>query len=408
MIKATGRRRPTSPSPKKRAWSVMPRRTRSPGTPPTPSSCFADAKRLIGRRYSAPLVQSDINLWPFKVVEGSNDKPIIVVTYKGQEKHFAALEISSMVLIKTREIAEAYLGRTVKNAVVTVPAYFNDGQRKATKDAGSIAGLNVMKIINEPTAAAIAYGLDKVGSPSIEKNVFIFDLGGGTADVSLLTITGTTFDVKAVVGDTHLGGEHFDNRMQCGTLHFSTHCVEIFKRHHKKDISGNSRALRRLRTACERAKRILSSAIETTIEVDSLYNGTDFSTTITRAKFSELNVDLFRNSIELVDKCLTDAKMDKTSVDDVVVTGGSSRIPKVQQLLRDFFDGKELNNGVNPDEAVAYGAAVQAANLAGTGNEKVQQIVLWDVTPLSLGVEVHGSEMSVVIPRNTTSPTKIL
>ncbi|KAG6620556.1 hypothetical protein I3842_Q061400 [Carya illinoinensis] len=364
-----------------------------------PTNSVFDAKRLIGRRFNDPLVQNDINLWPFKVIEGSKDKPMIVVTYKGEDKQFAAEEISSMVLKKMREIAEAYLGKTVKNAVVTVPAYFSDAQRKATMDAGDIAGLNVMRILNEPTAAAIAYGLDKVGRTG-KRNALIFDLGGGTADVSLLTIEESSFEVKAVAGDTHLGGEDFDNRMV-------NHFVEIFKRWHKKDISGNARALRRLRTACERAKRVLSSAIETTIEVDSLYEGIDFSSNITRAKFAELNMDLFRNSIELVENCLTDAKMDKESVNDVVLIGGSTRIPKVQQLLQDFFDGKDLNRSINPDEAVAYGAAVQAANLTGMGNEKVQNVVLLDVTPLSLGVRIRGCEMSVVIPRNTAIPTKM-
>jgi heat shock protein 1/8 len=355
---------------------------------------------LIGRRFSDPLVQSDINLWPFKVIEGpSDDKPMIVVNYMGEEKHFAAEEISSMVLKKMREMAEAYLGTTVKNAVVTVPAYFNDSQRKATKDAGGIAGLNVLRIINEPTAAAIAYGLDKKSGSFGKRNVLIFDLGGGTADVSLLTIEMGVFEVKAVAGDTHLGGEDFDNRMV-------KHFVEIFKKKHKVDISGNPRALRRMRTACEKAKRILSSAIETTIEVDSLYNGIDFFSTITRAKFAELNMDLFKKCIDIVEKCLTDAKMDKSCVHDVVVTGGSCRIPKVQQLLQDCFDGKELCKSINPDESVAYGAAVQAALLTGIGNEKLGDIILLDVTPLSLGISIRGSDMSVVIPRNTTIPTK--
>jgi heat shock protein 1/8 len=296
-----------------------------------------------------------------------------------------------------REIAEAYLNRLVKNAVVTVPAYFNNSQCKAIKDAGGIAGLNVMQIINESTAAALAYGFDKV---TVDKrNVLIFDLSGGTADVSLLIIANSTFKVKAVVGDTHLGGEDFDNRMV-------KHFIEIFKRHHKKDISGNAKALRRLRTASERAKKILSSASETTIEVDYLYDGIDFSTCITRARFAELNIDLFKKSIELVKKCLADAKMDKRGVHDVVLTGGS-RIPKVQELLQDFFDGKQLNKSINPDEAVAYGAAVQAAKMAGMGNEKVQDIVLLDVTPLSLGVDAERGLMTVVIPRNTTLPTKM-
>ncbi|MBA0565064.1 hypothetical protein Golob_009959 [Gossypium lobatum] len=313
---------------------------------------------------------------------------MIVVTYKGEEKQFAAEEISSMVLMKMKEIAEAYLGSTIKNAVVTVPAYFNDSQRQATKDAGVIAGLNVMRIINEPTAAAIAYGLDKKAGSSGEKNVLIFDLGGGTFDVSLLTIEEGIFEVKATAGDTHLGGEDFDNRMV-------NHFVQEFKRKNKKDISGNPRALRRLRTACERAKRTLSSTAQTTIEIDSLYEGIDFYTTITRARFEELNMDLFRKCMEPVEKCLRDAKMDKSSVHDVVLVGGSTRIPKVQQLLQDFFNGKELCKSINPDEAVAYGAAVQAAILSGEGNEKVQDLLLLDVTPLSLGLETAGGVMTV-------------
>ncbi|KAM4104496.1 hypothetical protein ACJW30_06G162100 [Castanea mollissima] len=363
-----------------------------------PTNSVFDAKRLIGRRFSDPLIQEDIKLWPFKVLCGLGDKPMIVVNYKGEEKHFSAEEISSMVLRMMREIAEAYLGTTVKNAVVTVPAYFNDSQRKATNDAGGIAGLNVLRIINEPTAAAIAYGLDKIADSIGKSNVLIFDLGGGTADVSLLTIEKGVFEVKAVAGDTHLGGEDFDNRMV-------KHFVEIFKRQHKVDMSGNSRALRRLRTACEKAKRILSSAIDTTIEVDSLYNGIDFFSTITRAKFAELNMDLFRRCITIVEKCLTDAKMDKSCIHVVVLSGGSSRIPKVQQLLQDFFDGKELCKSINPDEAVAYGAAVQAAILTGMKNEKLQDIVLMDVTPLSLGIKANQTEMDIVIPRNTATPT---
>ncbi|KAL7229676.1 hypothetical protein ACSBR2_008226 [Camellia fascicularis] len=341
---------------------------------------FSDAKRLIGRRYSDASVQSDIKLWPFKVIAGPGDKPMIVVSYKGEEKQFAAEEISSMVLIKMKEIAEAYLGTTIKNAVVTVPAYFNDSQRQATKDAG----LNVMRIINEPTAAAIAYELDKKAESSGEKNVLIFDLGGGTFDVSLLTIEEGIFEVKAAAGDTHLGGEDFDNRMV-------NHFVQEFKRKHKKDISGNPRSLRRLRTACERAKRTLSSTAQTTIEIDSLYDGVDFYTTITRSRFEELNMDSFRKCMEPVEKCLRDAKMDKNSVHDVVLVGGSTRIPKVQQLLQDFFNGKELCKSINPDEAVAYGAA---------------DLLLLGVTPLSLGLETAGGVITVLIPRNTTIPTK--
>jgi heat shock protein 1/8 len=359
---------------------------------------FADAKRLIGRRFSDSIVQKDIKLWPFKVIEGPEDKPMIVVTYKNEEKHFSAEEISSMVLNKMRKIAEAYLGTSVKNDVITVPANFSDSQHKATKDAGCIAGLNVLRIINEPTVAAIAYGLDKMGVG--KKNVLIFDLGGGTADLSLLTIEDGTFKVKVVAGDTHLGGEDFDNRLL-------EHCVKIFKRQHKKDISRNAKALRRLRTACERAKRILSSTNETTIEVDALDNGTDFCLDITRARFAELNMDLFKKSIELVENCLTDAKMDKGGVHDIVLCGGSSRIPTVQQLLQDFFNGKQLNKSINPDEAVAYGAAIQASILVSVGNERIENIVVLDVAPLSLGVEVGESEMSIVIPRNTAIPTKM-
>ncbi|KAJ3704762.1 hypothetical protein LUZ61_008467 [Rhynchospora tenuis] len=364
-----------------------------------PENTVFDAKRLIGRRYSDQSVQADMKHWPFKVVPGPGDKPLIVVRYKGEEKRFSAEEISAMVLGKMCEVAEAFLGHSIKDAVVTCPAYFNDSQRQATKDAGSIAGLNVIRMINEPTAAAIAYGLDKKSGRRGERTVLIFDLGGGTFDVSLLTIEEGIFEVKATAGDTHLGGEDFDNRL----VNF---CVQEFKRKHKKDVSSHARALRRLRNACERAKRALSSTSQTTIEVDSLYEGVDFYTTITRARFEELCMDLFLKCMEPVEKVLRDAKTDKSKVDDIVLVGGSTRIPKVQQLLQDFFNGKDLCKSINPDEAVAYGAAVQAAILSGEASEKVQDILLLDVTPLSLGLETAGGVMTVLIPRNTTIPTK--
>ncbi|MGH0153899.1 UNVERIFIED_CONTAM: hypothetical protein FKN15_044890 [Acipenser sinensis] len=334
--------------------------------------------------------------WPFMVVSEAG-KPKVQVEYKGENKTFNPEEISSMVLIKMKEIAEAYLGQKVSNAVITVPAYFNDSQRQATKDAGVIAGLNVLRIINEPTAAAIAYGLDK-GSRG-ERNVLIFDLGGGTFDVSILTIEDGIFEVKATAGDTHLGGEDFDNRMV-------NHFIEEFKRKYKKDLSQNKRAVRRLRTACERAKRTLSSSTQASIEIDSLYEGIDFYTSITRARFEEMNSDLFRGTLEPVEKALRDAKMDKSKIQDIVLVGGSTRIPKIQKLLQDFFHGRELNKSINPDEAVAYGAAVQAAILMGDTSENVQDLLLLDVAPLSLGIETAGGVMTALIKRNTTIPTK--
>jgi len=354
-----------------------------------------DAKRLIGRRFNDPSIQQDMVNWPFKVKD-VDGKPMIHVTYKGEEKDFAPEEISSMVLLKMKETSEAFLGKTVKNAVVTVPAYFNDAQRQATKDAGLIAGLNVLRIINEPTAAAIAYGLDNNAATS--RNVLIFDLGGGTFDVSLLTIDKGVFTVKATAGDTHLGGEDFDNRM---VDHFKAE----FKRKHKKDLSESTRAIRRLRTACERAKRTLSSTTQTTLEIDSLMDGIDFSSNITRAKFEELCGDLFQSTLAPVEKCLKDSKYSKERVDDIVLVGGSTRVPKIQALLTELFGGKALNKSINPDEAVAYGAAVQAAVISGTQSTKTENLLLLDVVPLSLGVEMQGGVMAVVVPRNSPIPT---
>ncbi|KAG7255620.1 hypothetical protein CRUP_030459 [Coryphaenoides rupestris] len=361
-----------------------------------PNNTVFDAKRLIGRRFDDAAVQADMKHWPFAVTSDAG-KPKIQVEHKGEAKSFNPEEISSMVLVKMKETAEAFLGHKVSNAVITVPAYFNDSQRQATKDAGVIAGLNVLRIISEPTAAAIAYGLDK--GRSGERNVLIFDLGGGTFDVSILTIEDGMFEVKATAGDTHLGGEDFDNRLV-------DHFAEEFRRKFKKDIGQNKRALRRLHTACERAKRTLSSSSQASIEIDSLYEGTDFYTSITRARFEELCSDLFRGTLEPVEKALRDAKMDKSQIQDIVLVGGSTRIPKIQKLLQDLFHGRELNKSINPDEAVAYGAAVQAAILSGDTSANVQDLLLLDVAPLSLGIETAGGVMTPLIKRNTTIPTK--
>jgi L1 cell adhesion molecule like protein len=343
-----------------------------------PENTVFDAKRLIGRKFADPIVQADCKLWPFKVIAGAGDKPIIVVNFMGEEKKFHPEEVSSMILTKMKETAEAYLGTKVNDAVVTVPAYFNDSQRQATKDAGQICGLNVLRIINEPTAAAIAYGLDKKGSG--ERNVLIYDMGGGTFDVSLLTIEDGIFEVKATAGDTHLGGEDFDNRI----VDF---CMQDFKRKNRgKDLAGNNRALRRLRTQCERAKRTLSSSTQATIEIDSLFDGIDYSCSLSRARFEELNMDYFRNSMGPVEKCMRDSGIDKRGVHEVVLVGGSTRIPKVQAMIQEFFNGKEPCKSINPDEAVAFGAAVQAAILTGEGSSQVQDLLLLDVTPLSMGL----------------------
>lgn len=362
-----------------------------------PENTVFDAKRLIGRKFGDSEVQKDMAHWPFKVIRAEGDKPLIQVEFKGETKTFTPEEISAMVLLKMKETAEAFLGQPVNDAVITVPAYFNDAQRQATKDAGRISGLTVHRIINEPTAAALAYGLqnEKEG----ERNVLVFDLGGGTFDVSLLTLDSGVFEVKATNGNTHLGGEDFDNRM----VQFF---IKEFEKKHKKDISKNARAVRRLRTACERAKRNLSSAAQAPIQIDALFDGIDFNMNISRAKFEELNMDLFRGCLGPVEAVLRDAKMDKGSVHEVVLVGGSTRIPKVQQLLQDFFNGKELCKSINPDEAVAYGAAVQAAILSGKKDKKLDQVVLLDVTPLSLGIETAGGVMTNLINRNTTIPVR--
>ncbi|TPP40508.1 Hsp70 family protein [Leishmania donovani] len=362
--------------------------------PQNPENTIYAIKRLIGRKYADPTVQNDKKLLSYHIVADKTGKPLVQVTVKGQQKRFTPEEVSAMVLQKMKEISETFLGEKVKNAVVTVPAYFNDAQRQATKDSGKIAGLNVVRIINEPTAAAIAYGLNKAG----EKNILVFDLGGGTFDVSLLTIDEGFFEVVATNGDTHLGGEDFDNNMM-------KFFVDGLKRKQNVDISNDQKALARLRKACEAAKRQLSSHPEARVEVDSLVEGYDFSEKITRAKFEELNMALFKNTLVPVQKVLEDAKLKKSDIDEIVLVGGSTRIPKVQQLIKDFFSGKEPNKGINPDEAVAYGAAVQAAVLTGE-SEVGGKVVLVDVIPLSLGIETVGGVMTKLIERNTQIPTK--
>ena len=354
-----------------------------------------DAKRLIGRNFSDKETQDDVKRFTFDVVQGENDKPLIAARFQNKDKKFRPEEISSMVLTHMKNIAETYLGEDVKDAVITAPAYFNDAQRQATKDAGIIAGLNVLRIINEPTAAAIAYGLNDKSNK--EKNILIFDCGGGTQDVSLLTIDDGLFEVKSTAGDTHLGGEDFDNILV-------DHFTREFKRKHKKDLRTNNRAIRRLKTACEKAKRVLSSTTKANIELDSLYEGIDFNTSLTRARFENLCGLLFQKCLEPVQKVLLDAQVSKKDIDDIVLVGGSTRIPKIQKLLSEYFNGKELCKSINPDECVAYGAAVQAAILSGNIDDDLNQVLLLDVTPLSLGIETAGGVMTVLIERNSTIP----
>merc|ERR1719436_873885 len=361
-----------------------------------PKNTVFDAKRLIGRKFNDPVVQKDMEHWPFQVTEGSQGRPLISVTFKGERKEFFAEEISAMVLQKMKQTAEASLGRKVGKAVITVPAYFNDAQRQATKDAGHIAGLEVLRIINEPTAAAIAYGLDNAPEETEEKNVLIFDLGGGTFDVSLLTIDEGIFQVLATAGDTHLGGEDFDNRL----VEF---CIQDFKKKNKLDIRESARAMRRLRTACEQAKRSLSGARRVTIEVDTLFEGIDYHVVVSRPKFEKLCEADFQRCMAPVSRVLQDAKMSKNDVHEVVLVGGSTRIPKIQEMLSKFFNGKELNKTINPDEAAAWGASLQASIL---GGEKVDGPVLVDVAPLSLGIETAGGVMTNIIPRGKRIPCR--
>ena len=364
-----------------------------------PTNTVFDAKRLIGRKYEEREVQDDMKLWPFKIVKDpKSDRPQVQITYQKQEKKFFAEEISAMVLQKLKQTATDFLGKEVKDAIVTVPAYFNDSQRQATKDAGTISGLNVLRIINEPTAAAIAYGLDKQANKK-EENVLIFDLGGGTFDVSLLSLEDGLFEVKATNGNTHLGGEDFDNRMV-------EYCADEFRKKTGINIKKNAKALRRVRASCEKAKRALSAATQATVDIDALMDGEDLNIVITRSKFEDLCMDLFKKCIKPLENVLKDGKMSKSQIDEVVLVGGSTRIPKIQSMVKEFFNGKEPNKSINPDEAVAYGAAVQAAIMTNVKDENIEKLILLDVTPLSLGIETVGGIMTVLIPRNSTIPCK--
>jgi heat shock protein 5 len=361
-----------------------------------PERTIYDAKRLIGRHFDDAVVQRDMKLLPYAVVDRNGKPHVRVQVRDGDVREFSPEEVSAMVLAKMKETAEAYLGEKVTHAVVTVPAYFNDAQRQATKDAGVIAGLTVLRIVNEPTAAAIAYGIDRKGA---EKNVLVFDLGGGTFDVSVLAIDNGVFEVLATNGDTHLGGEDFDQRVM-------DYFIKLIKRKHGRDIAGDARALGKLRRECERAKRALSNQHQVRVDIEALFDGVDFAEQLTRARFEELNNDLFRKTMVPVKKAMADAGLNKGDIDEIVLVGGSTRIPKVQQLLKDYFNGKEPNKGVNPDEAVAYGAAVQGSILSGHVDENTKGMILLDVAPLTLGMETVGGVMTKLIARNTVVPTK--